>query len=206
MYALFERFARRFFVAAQQLRTRFDTHAADVRNSFVAKHLNEALPELNLLVRVVLERSASPAGLDECCSVLDAWWRDANAEVRICAGHVLNHALGVFQRCVRIGGADAPSRFGQSGQMLAAAVPRCVDVNATVRQTAVDVVRRVLEVACVYETLTIARAEECEWLRELQRMHEAIVTDDAKELYRLTGELGRVVAERLSHLQYAQFW
>lgn len=204
MYAMFEVFARRFFVAAQQLRSKFNTVEEDVRNSFVAKHLNESLPELNLLVRCVLERATSPAALDEVNGVLEHWLRDANSEVRICAGHVLNHALGVFMRTVRIGG-EAPAKFNQCGGMLAAIVPRCVDVNATVRQTAVDVLRKILEIACVYESLTIA-SEEMEWVRDLQRMHEDIVTDDTKDIYRITGEMARIIALRLSHFQYLQFW
>lgn len=204
MYAMFEVFARRFFVVAQQLRGKFETVEEDVRNSFLAKHLNEALPELNLLVRVLLERAASPAALDEVNGVLEHWMRDANSEVRICAGHMLNHALGVFMRTVRIGG-EAPAKFNQCGGMLAAIVPRCVDVNATVRQTAVDVLQKVLEIACVYESLTIA-SEEMEWVRDLQRMHEDIVTDDSKDIYRITGEIARIIALRLSHFQYLQFW
>lgn len=204
MYAMFEVFARRFFVVAQQLRGKFETVEEDVRNSYLAKHLNESLPELNLLVRVLLERAASPAALDEVNGVLEHWMRDANSEVRICAGHMLNHALGVFMRTVRIGG-EAPAKFGQCGAMLAAIVPRCVDVNATVRQTAVDVLRKVLEIACVYESLTIA-SDEMDWVRDLQRMHEDIVTDDSKDIYRITGEIARIIALRLSHFQYLQFW
>lgn len=204
MYGVFEKFACRFFHTAEQLRTKFDTVDADRRNSFLAMHLNESLPELNQLVKVVLERAASPLALDECTAVLDHWLRSANSEVRICAGHMLNHALGVFMRTVRIGG-EAPAKFNECGTMLAFIVPRCMDVNATVRQTAVDMLRQVLEIACVYETLTIAD-ESMEWVQELQRMHEDILTDNSKDMYRITGDMARIIAQRLSHFQYFQFW
>lgn len=206
-----------FFAVAQQLRTKFDTAAEDVHNSLVAQHLNATLPELNALVGVVLER-AGPATtqLDEVTAVLEPWLRDANSEVRICAGHVLNHALGVFVRqlgtskgnstAAAAAVSNVDGRFQQAAVLLAAIVPRCVDVNATVRQTAVAMLMRVLEIACVFDAAQRADDQRMEWMRELQRMHEEIVSDDARELQRMTGDVARIIAMRLSHFQYVQFW
>lgn len=95
IHDIFEESCRKFFVTAQQLKTRFETFEEDERNSFLAKYLNESLPELSLLVKAMFEQSASPATLDDVNGVLEHWMKNPNNEVRICAGHVMNHALGV---------------------------------------------------------------------------------------------------------------
>lgn len=95
VHDIFEESCRKFFVTAQQLKTKFETIEEDERNSFLAKYLNESLPELSLLVKAMFEQSASPATLDDVNGVLEHWMKNRNNEVRICAGHVMNHALGV---------------------------------------------------------------------------------------------------------------
>lgn len=101
-------------------------------------------------------------------------------------------------------GCEAPSKFNQSGTMLGKIVPRCIDTYATVRQTAVDILKHILEISCIYETLTIA--ENDEWYKELGNIREDIVTDDAGQLYQLTEDISKIIAERLSNFQYVQFW
>lgn len=88
--------------------------------------------------------------------------------------------------------------------MLGKIVPRCIDTYATVRQTAVDILKRILEISCIYETLTIA--ENDEWYKELGAMREDIGTDDVKTLYEIVEEISKIIAERLSNFQYVQFW
>lgn len=89
----FEQTCRTFFLAAQQLRTKFESIDEDERNSYIAKYLNLSLPELNHLVKVIFEDNPTPAALDDVNSVLEFWIRDRNSEVRICAAHVMNSAL-----------------------------------------------------------------------------------------------------------------
>lgn len=88
--------------------------------------------------------------------------------------------------------------------MLGKIVPRCIDTYATVRQTAVDILKRILEISCIYETLTIA--ENDEWYKELGIIRDDIVTDDAVQLYQLTEAISKIIAERLSNFQYVHFW
>lgn len=88
--------------------------------------------------------------------------------------------------------------------MLGKIVPRCIDTYAAVRQTAVDILKRILEISCIYETLTIA--ENDEWYKELGIIREDIVTDDAIQLYQLTEDISKIIAERLSNFQYVHFW
>lgn len=88
--------------------------------------------------------------------------------------------------------------------MLGKIVPRCIDTYATVRQTAVDILKRILEISCIYETLTVA--ENDKWYRDLGDIREDIVTDDAVQLYKLTEDISTIIAERLSNFQYVQFW
>lgn len=84
-----------FFLAAQQLKSKFNSPEEDAKNSFLANYLNKSLPELNNFVRVLLERNPSPACLDDVHCILENWLKDKNSEVRICAGHVLNNSLDV---------------------------------------------------------------------------------------------------------------
>lgn len=192
-----------FFTAAQTLRSKFDTQEEDDRNSFVAKYLNLSLPELNHFIRITLELSPSPARLDDIQATLDPFLKDKNSEARICACHVTNAALDVYMKTVKMG-YEAPSKFNQTGNMLGKIIPRCIDSNATVRQTAVEILKRILEISCMYETLTIPETEDS-WIKELLLLKDEIVTDDAKEIYRIAGDLAAVVAARLSNLQFVQF-
>lgn len=96
VHEFFEEWCRKFFTAAQQLKSKFESTEEDERNSFIAKYLNMALPELNSLVRIIFVQNPTPSTLDDVNSVLEYWIRDKNSEVRICAGHVLNNALEVW--------------------------------------------------------------------------------------------------------------
>lgn len=91
----FEQTCRTFFLAAQQLKSKFESVDEDDRNSYIAKYLNISLPEVNHLVKVIFAESPTPATLDDVSSVLEFWIRDRNSEVRICAAHVMNSALNV---------------------------------------------------------------------------------------------------------------
>lgn len=64
--------------------------------------------------------------------------------------------------------------------------------------------KRILEISCIYETLTIA--ENDDWYKELGVIREEIGTDDAVQLYHLTEDISKIIAERLSNFQYVQFW
>lgn len=97
IHNFFEESCRKFFSVAQLLKNKFDSVEDDERNSFLAKHLNLSLPELNAFLKAVFEQNASPSTLDDINSVLEMWIRDKNSEVRICAGHVMNNSLEVSQ-------------------------------------------------------------------------------------------------------------
>lgn len=101
-------------------------------------------------------------------------------------------------------GCEAPSKFNQTGVMLARIVPRCIDSNATVRQTSIGILRQILQISCIYESLTIAD-NNVDWYRDLEKIREEIVTDDPQEIYRFTSEIARLIALRLSNFQYLQF-
>lgn len=193
-----------FFTTAQNLKSKFDSIEEDNRNSYLAKYLNLSLPELNQFIKSILEQqNGSPACLDDINSILEIWLKDRNNEVRICAGHVYNNTLEIYMRAMKIG-YEAPSKFNQTGSLLGKIIPRCIDSNATVRQTAIDVLKKILEIACIYETLTIAD-NRVDWVKELDSIRDEIVTDDAKDIYRIAGQLANIIAQRLSSYQYVQF-
>lgn len=95
VHIFFEESCRTFFSAAQQLKNKFDSKEEDERNSYIAKYLNLALPELNHLVKVIFRQNPTPDALDDVNCVLEFWLRDKNSEVRICASHVMDSALNV---------------------------------------------------------------------------------------------------------------
>ncbi|XP_055537388.1 maestro heat-like repeat-containing protein family member 1 isoform X2 [Wyeomyia smithii] len=193
-----------FFTTAQNLKSKFESVDEDNRNSYLAKYLNQSLPELNQFIRTILEQqNGSPACLDDINSILEIWLKDRNNEVRICAGHVYNSTLDVYMRSMKIG-CEAPSKFNQTGSLLGKIIPRCIDSNATVRQTAIEVLKKILEIACIYETLTIAD-NRIDWVKELDQIRDEIITDDAKDIYRIAGQLANIIAQRLSSYQYVQF-
>ncbi|KAH8300821.1 hypothetical protein KR018_005563, partial [Drosophila ironensis] len=202
---IFEIACRNFFSCAQHLKMKFDSQEEDERNSFVAKYLNESLPQLNALVRAIVELDASPATLDLIIGILEGWTRDRNSEVRICASHVFNNTLEVYIKAMRIG-CEAPSKFNQTGQMLGKIVPRCIDSNGTVRQVSVEILQKTLEIACIYETLTIASIDSsADWLKEIEVIKEHIITDEPKQIYNLAGDIAKIIALRISSFQYLQF-
>uniref|UniRef100_W8B438 HEAT repeat-containing protein 7A n=1 Tax=Ceratitis capitata TaxID=7213 RepID=W8B438_CERCA len=200
---IFEIACKNFFSCAQHLKIKFDSPEEDERNSFLAKHLNESLPELNALAKAIIETDPSPSTLDLIISILESWTRDKNSEVRICASHVFNNGLEVYIKSMKIG-CEAPSKFNQTGQMLGKIVPRCIDSNGTVRQVSVDILQKTLEISCIYETLTIADSET-DWVKEIDLVKEQIITDDPKMIYNLAGEIAKIIALRMSNFQYLQF-
>ncbi|KAJ6639089.1 Maestro heat-like repeat-containing protein family member 1 [Pseudolycoriella hygida] len=199
----FEEECRKFFSVAQMLKNKFDSVEDDNRNSFLAKYLNLSLPELNAFLKAVFEQNASPSTLDDINCVLEMWIRDKNSEVRICAGHVMNNSLEVYIKTVKIG-CEAPSKFNQTGAMLGKIVPRCIDSNATVRQISIDILQKILEISCIYESLTIADSET-DWVKELHRIRNEIITDDPKEIYILASDIARIISLRITNFQYMQF-
>lgn len=112
-----------FFVAAQNLKPKFETIEDEERNDFIAKYVNLSLPELNCFMKTTLELTPSPSRLDDISTTIDAYLKDKNSEARICACHILNAALEVYMKTVKIG-CEAPSKFNQTGSMLGKIVPR----------------------------------------------------------------------------------
>ncbi|XP_058442811.1 maestro heat-like repeat-containing protein family member 1 [Malaya genurostris] len=193
-----------FFTTAQSLKSKFDSIEEDNRNSYLAKYLNKSLPELNEFIKTILKRqNGSPACLDDINSILEIWLKDRNNEVRICAGHVYNNTLDVYMHSMKIG-CEAPSKFNQTGSLLGKIVPRCIDSNATVRQTAIEILKKILEIACIYETLTIADTRN-DWVKDLDQIRDEIITNDRKDMYRIASQLAGIIAQRLSNYQYVQF-
>lgn len=87
--------------------------------------------------------------------------------------------------------------------MIGKIVPRCVDTNAGVRQTSVDILKHILEITCIYETLTIADHND-EWFKDLCAIREDIILPN--QLNQMTEEISRIISSRLSNFQYMQFW
>jgi hypothetical protein len=101
-------------------------------------------------------------------------------------------------------GCEAPSKFHQTGSMLGKIVPRTIDTSARVRETSVNILRKILEIACIYETLTIPDSN-MEWVKELKSIKEDITIENNKEICDLGQRIALVISQRLSNLQYVQF-
>lgn len=102
-------------------------------------------------------------------------------------------------------GCEAPSKFNQTGSMLGKILPCCIDSNAQVRETSIDILKQILEISCIYDTLTIAD-DNVDWVRDLDMVKKDIITGDAKKMYQLANEIARIISQRLSNFQHLQFW
>lgn len=187
-----------FFTAAQNL------NDEDVnQQSYLAPHINSSIPELNNFIKILLERNPSPAGLDDVVSILEKWMKEKNSQVRICAALIMEATLDSYIKTMRIGG-EAPSKFHQTGSMLGKVVPRCIDSNGRVREICVNILKKILELACIYENLTIPDYT-MPWMVELKKIHEQITVEDNEEIIRLAKEIAGIIALRLTNQQYVTF-
>lgn len=187
-----------FFTAAQNLN-------ADDENqqSYLAPHINSAIPELNSFIKVLLQRNPSPAGLDDVVSILEKWMKEKNPQVRICASLIMEATLSSYIKTMKIG-CEAPSKFHQTGSMLGKVVPRCIDSSGRVREICVNVLKKILELACIYETLTIPD-DTMPWMTDLKKIREHITVDDNDEIITMAKEIASIIATRLTNQQYVTF-
>lgn len=187
-----------FFTAAQNLNADDET-----QQSYLAPHINSSIPELNSFIKVLLERNPSPAGLDDVVSILDRWLKEKNSQVRICAALIMEATLDSYIKSMKIG-CEAPSKFHQTGSMLGKNVPRCIDSSGRVREIGVNILKKILELACIYETLTIPDYS-MPWMVELKRIREQITVDDNDEIIAMAKEIAGIIALRLTNQQYVTF-
>lgn len=101
-------------------------------------------------------------------------------------------------------GCEAPSKFHQTGSMLGKVVPRCIDSSGRVREICVNIVKKILELACIYETLTIPD-NNMQWMVDLQKIRDEITIDDNEEIIMMAKEVARIIALRLTNQQYITF-
>lgn len=129
--------------------------------------------------------------------------KDKNSQVRICSSLIMEKTLDSYIKSMKIGG-EAPSKFHQTGSMLGKIVPRCIDSNAKVREICVNILKKILELACIYETLTIPD-ESLQWMKDLRTIKEKIMVDDCDEIVTMTQQIANIIAARLSNQQYVTF-
>lgn len=101
-------------------------------------------------------------------------------------------------------GCESPSKFNQTGSMLAKIVPRCTDHSGRVREIAVNILKKTLEIACIYETLTIPD-ENSDWMKNLKEIREIITIDNNKEMLNIANKIAHIISLRLTSLQYVNF-
>lgn len=187
-----------FFTAAQNLNPDDET-----QQSYLAPHINSSIPELNCFIKVLLERNPSPAGLDDVVSILEKWMKEKNSQVRICASLIMEATLDSYIKTMKIG-CEAPSKFHQTGSLLGKIVPRCIDSSGRVREICVNILKKILELACIYETLTIPD-NTMPWMMDLKKIREQITVDDNEEIISLAKEIAGIIALRLTNQQYVTF-
>lgn len=88
-----------------------------------------------------------------------------------------------------------PSRFEQSGFLLARVVPRCGDPNSAIRKVAVECVCTILCIAERYEGCSQSVDDTIR--SQLEIVRENIEKDDFKLLYELCKVLGSIIAARI---------
>lgn len=189
-----------FFTAAQNLNADDES-----QQSYLAPHINSSIPELNCFIKILLERNPSPAGLDDVVSILEKWMKEKNSQVRICAALIMEASLDSYIKSCRIG-CEAPSKFHQTGAMLGKIIPRCIDSSGRVREISVNILKKIMELACIYETLSIPDyTDDYPWMTELKKIREQITIDDNDEIITIAKDIAGIVAARLSNQQYVTF-
>lgn len=187
-----------FFTAALNLDAKDET-----QQSYLAPHINSSIPELNCFIKILLERNPSPAGLDDVVSILEKWMKEKNSQVRICASLIMEATLDSYIRTMKIG-FEAPSKFHQTGSLLGKVVPRCIDSSGRVREICVNILKKILELACIYETLTIPD-HSMQWMLDLQKIRDEITVDDNEEIITMAKDISGIIALRLTNQQYITF-
>jgi hypothetical protein len=190
--------SRHFFAAAQNLNIDDET-----KQSYLAPHINSSIPELNTFIKVLLSNNSTPAGLDDVSSIFEKWMKDKNSQVRICAALIMEQTYITYIKTMKIG-LEAPSKFHQTGNLLGKIVPRCIDSNAKVRETSVNILKKILELAYIYETLTIPD-NTMEWVKELKAIRDKIIAGDNEEIISLAEKIAFIIALRLPNQQYVTF-
>lgn len=190
--------SQHFFTAAQNLNLDDED-----KQSYLAPYINSSIPELNIFIKVLLDRNPDPSCLDDIANIFEKWMKDKNSQVRICSALIMEKTLDSYIKSMKIGG-EAPSKFHQTGSMLGKVVPRCIDSNAKVRETCVNILKKILELACIYETLTIPD-ESAQWMKDLMAIREKIMVDDCDEIVVIAKQIANIIAMRLSNQQYVTF-
>lgn len=190
--------SQHFFTAAQNLNIDDES-----KQSYLAPHINSSIPELNIFIKTLLDRNPLPSALDDITSIFEKWLKDKNSQVKICAALIMEKTLDSYIKTVKIG-CEAPSKFHQTGNMLGKIVPRCIDSNAKVREISVNILKKILELACIYETLTIAD-ENQDWMQELKAIRDKITNNDNDEMIVMAQKIANIIAMRLSNQQYVTF-
>nr|CAD7601307.1 unnamed protein product [Timema genevievae] len=135
----------------------------------------DVLSSLGSLVRQILLDSVSPATLDEMFTLLEPW----------------------------LLGYESPSKFTQTGLLLGRLVPRCTDPCLPVRPLAVECVCLVLQLASRYEGHLADHDNDT--TGALETIRQQIVTEDPAALFKVTGELARIICGKLPHFQLMHF-
>ena len=115
----------------------------------------------------------------------------------------MESTLNSYIKAMKIG-CEAPSKFHQTGSMLGKIVPRCIDSSSRVREICVNILKKVLELACIYETLTIPDYS-MPWMTELKKIRDSITVDDNDEIITMAKEIAGIIAVRLTNQQYVTF-
>lgn len=141
--------------------------------------------------------------MDDVASILEQYIRHKNCQVRICAALIFESTLDSFIKTMRIG-CEAPSKFNQTGSMLGKIVPRTIDSSARVREISVNILKKILEIACIYENLTIPDLT-MDWMVDLKNIRDSITVEDNLTVIDSANKIARIISNRLTNQQYVVF-
>nr|CAD7202277.1 unnamed protein product [Timema douglasi] len=162
----------------------------------------DVLSSLGSLVRQILLDSVSPATLDEMFTLLEPWLVSGDARQREAAVTTLSMVLRCYLDNLQLG-YESPSKFTQTGLLLGRLVPRCTDPCLPVRPRAVECVCLVLQLASRYEGHLADHDNDT--TGALENIRQQIVTEDPSALFKVTGELARIICGKLPHFQLMHF-
>lgn len=163
------------------------------------KVLTDIQNSLDSLVREFIMQSTCPSTLDDILSILDEWINHDCRHIRLAAIKSIQTALVSFIKNIKLT-YENPSRFNQSGIILGRMISKCADDYSTVRCTAINCIKVIIQIINLYEGGMIE--QQCE--STLTKLENEICTEELDVILNVFESIGEIVSNKVQHQQTIQ--
>jgi len=161
--------------------------------------LTSIADSLHILIKELLKQDMEQSTVDEIFTMLETWLRLDQALSRELSVSILQGALEVYSKNVKIG-VGSPSNFTPGPYMIGAMVARCHDPSMAVRATALGCLQYLLRILGVYEGLSPETVEaSVEQLNTLNTKCNSIEMAGKLDQPAISEALVNVLNDRVQH-------